>query len=294
MTKDEAIAGIEIGGTKCICLLGRADGTTIDEIRIATCDPATTLGEIDAVLDRWNRLQGFAAIGIASFGPLELDDKSPAFGTIISTPKPGWSEVCVSAPFEHFGVPIGIETDVVGAARAEQRWGAAQDLADFAYITVGTGVGVGAIVGNRPIRGRGHGEMGHMRVPRMLNDVWPGACPYHGDCVEGLASGRAIAARHGPEPVEQDWAGWATVEHALAMLIHNLFLATQPNRILMGGGVIEGRPSLIKSVGRRARTSLARYHTAVALDDDFLTAPALGAAAGPLGALAIGLEALDY
>ena len=287
------IAGIELGGTKCVCILGRADGTLLDEVRFPTLDPETTLGAIEDVLDRWSVAQDFIAIGIASFGPLELDRNAPGFGTILSTPKRGWSGICVTAPFERFGVPIGIETDVVGAARAEQRWGAAEGLTDFAYITVGTGVGVGAIIDDRPVAGLGHGEMGHMRVPRLEGDDWPGVCAFHGDCVEGLASGPAISARCGAPAADEGWQHWATVEHALAMLIHNLFLATQPRRILMGGGVIEGRPSMIKTVSERARASLAGYHTADLLGDDFLALPGLGGSAGPLGAVSIGLEALE-
>lgn len=291
MNGNANIAGVEIGGTKCILVLGRSDGTIIEEIRIATRGPEDTLGEAVALLDKWHQELGFRSIGVASFGPIDLDRQSDVFGTIVTTPKPHWSGVSVFHPFKRYGVPIGLETDVIGAARAEQRWGAARGLTDFAYITVGTGVGVGSIINDRPVQGLGHGEMGHSRGPRLRGDTWPGACAYHGDCVEGLASGSAIQARSGGRPVGEDWDGWDSVEHALAMLVHNLFLATQPKRILMGGGVANSRPAMISAICARAKESLAGYHTASTLGDDFLMAPGLGEKAGPLGALAVAIEA---
>jgi len=244
------------------------------------------------VLDRWQRDCPFEAIGIASFGPVDIDPASPGYGSLGATPKPGWAQVPLVERWRRFGVPIGFDVDVVGAARAEQRWGAGQGLADLAYITVGTGIGVGPIIGGKSVAGRGHSEMGHTRVARLPGDDWPGSCPFHGDCVEGLASGSAIAARHGPGSIADDWAGWEAVEHALAMLVHNIFLSIQPRRILMGGGVAEGRPSLTASVLRRAVQSLAGYHSADTLGDDYLVAPGLGPRAGPLGAIALGLTAL--
>jgi fructokinase len=291
MSDEPMIAGVELGGTKCICILGSAPGAVIERVRIDTRAPDATLAEIEAVFERWQREHGFAALGIASFGPLDLDRGSPAFGSIVSTTKAGWSGTALAPQFARFAVPVAIDTDVVGAARAEQRWGAARGMTDFAYITVGTGIGVGAIVGNKPLGRRGHAEMGHLRVPRLAGDDFPGVCSYHGDCVEGLASGPAIAARHGPGPVRDDWPGWAAVEHALAMLIHNIVLSLQPERILIGGGV-GGRPGLVESVRDRARASLGGFYTAEGLGEDFLLPAGLGTDAGPLGALALGLQAL--
>lgn len=287
-----AVAGVELGGTKCICVLGRSPDEVIEQVRIETRDPQSTLAEIDAVLGRWHAKHGFAAVGVASFGPLQLDRSAPDFGSIVSTTKSGWSDTPLLPRFERFAVPVAIDTDVVGAARAEQRWGAAKDLVDLAYVTVGTGVGVGAIIGDRTVHGRGHGEMGHLRVPRLPGDDWSGVCSFHGDCVEGLACGIAIAERHGPGPIEDDWPGWATVEHALAMLVHNILLSVQPQQIIIGGGVTGGRPRLIDGVRRRAVESLGGFYTGAALPEDFLVAPTLGDRAGPLGALALGLSAL--
>jgi len=286
------IAGIELGGTKCIALLGESPDAIVEQVRIDTRDPQSTLAQLDRQLEQWWAQDRFEAIGIASFGPLELNRAQTDYGSIVSTTKPGWSDTPISPRYAHFGVPIGLDTDVVGAARAEQRWGAGQGLDDLAYITVGTGIGVGALVGNRPILGRGNAEMGHMRVKRLDDDTWPGICSFHGDCIEGLASGPAIAARHGPGEIADNWPGWAAVEHGLAMLVHNLVVILQPQRIIMGGGVATGRPGLIDKVRARAFDSLAGFYTARDLGDDFLVAPALGPNAGPLGALALGLDAI--
>lgn len=287
------IAGIEIGGTKCICTLATPNGDVIEQVRVSTRDPATTLGDIDRILEDWQRRRLiFGAIGIASFGPVELHAQSPAFGSIVSTPKRGWSGTKLAGRYARFGVPVGFEIDVIGAAKAERRWGAAQGLDDFTYITVGTGIGVGPIVGGRSILGRGHCEMGHMRIPRLAGDDWPGACPYHGDCVEGLASGAAIRARHGPGEIAPDWRGWIGVEHALALLIHNLFVSLQPQAILVGGGVVERNPWLLDRVAHGAIESLSDYYTAAELDVRIVAPPGLGEMAGPLGAIAVGADAI--
>ena len=292
MRERPLVAGVEVGGTKCIALLARSPDQIQEQVRIDTADPESTLAQLDDLLTRWRSDHQFEAIGIASFGPLDLLPNSPTFGSIVSTPKANWSGIDLASRWRAFGVPIGFDIDVIAAARAEQRWGAAQGLEDFVYITVGTGLGVGPIIGDGSILGRGHCEMGHVRVPRLPGDDWRGACPYHGDCAEGLASGAAIAARHGPGAVAADWKGWASVEHALAMLVHNLLVSLQPRRILMGGGVAVARPQLIDAVRARATESLAGYYTAAFLDDDWLTEPGLGPSAGPLGALAIALTAI--
>ena len=292
MTDTPAVAGIELGGTKCICILARSPDDVIDQIRIETRDPDSTLLDIVATIDAWKAKHGFSALGIASFGPLDVNRGSPTYGSIVSTTKPGWSATPLISRFQHLGVPLGFDTDVVGAAFAEQRWGAAQGLSDLAYITVRTGIGVGAIAGGRPVTGYAHGEMGHMRVPRLPGDDWPGVCTFHGDCAEGLACGPAIAARHGPGNVPDDWEGWAGVEHAIAMLVHNVFVATQPRRVIMGGGVVSARPALVHAVRDRCFQSLANFYTAASLGEDFIIEAGLGTQAGPLGALTLGIDAL--
>ena len=286
-------AGIELGGTKCMALLADGPDRIEAQARVPTSDPATTLAALRDILERWR--PRFASIGIASFGPLDLDPRSPSYGRISGTPKPSWDGTDLASAFAGLGTPVRIDTDVNGAALAEGRWGEARGLASWAYITVGTGVGVGAIVDGRPVAGMGHCEAGHMRVPRLAGDDWPGCCPYHGDCVEGLASGPAIAARTGvpAEAVPPDSPAWEPVVHALVGLCHNLRLAVVPQRILIGGGVIASRPGLLDRIGGGLAASLADYGAfgEEYRGSDYLRAPGLGALAGPLGAIAIAAPA---
>ncbi|RZJ05243.1 MAG: ROK family protein [Brevundimonas sp.] len=297
MRTSPLVAGIELGGTKCVCILASGPDDVRDEVRMPTTSPEETLSAIRAVLDRWAAADGFAAIGVASFGPLELDRTAAQYGRIVTTTKPGWSGADLTRLGVGFDVPFALDTDVNGAALSEGRWGAAQGLSTYAYITVGTGIGVGSIVGGRSIVGLGHSEAGHLRVGRLPGDVWPGVCSYHGDCVEGLASGPAVGARAGRaggELMPQDPA-WDMVVHALSGLLHNLVLTTAPMRVLIGGGVMDGQPWLFPRIRRALIDSLAGYAGAgrIAADPDaFLQPPGLGARAGPLGAVALGLSAV--
>lgn len=291
-------AGVELGGTKCVCVLGTGDGAILSAARVPTRPPAVTLAEIEAVLDGWRAAGGgFAGLGIASFGPLDLDRTSPGYGRVVATSKPGWSGADVAGRLERrYGVPTGFQTDVAGAAIAEGRWGAAQGLKDFAYVTVGTGIGVGLIVGGRPLVGLTHPEAGHIRVKRLAGDPWPGSCPYHRDCVEGLASGSAIAARTGRPgaALRPDDPVWEPVAHALGELAHTLVLTTAPRRIVMGGSVMLGQPHLFGRVRTALKTSLAgfgRSDELLADLDGYVVPPALGNDAGPKGALALAADA---
>jgi fructokinase len=224
------VAGVELGGTKCVCILARGPDDIVEQVRIDTRDPPTTFAEIAAVLRRWREDHAFEALGLASFGPIDLDPASATHGAIVRTPKPGWDGADLLSLAADLDVPVGLDTDVNAAALAEGRWGAAQGLSAFAYITVGTGVGVGSIIGGAAVRGLGHSEAGHLRVPRLPGDAWPGACPYHGDCVEGLASGPAIAALAGrsAQELDRDHPAWAVAVGALASLCHNLVLTAAP------------------------------------------------------------------
>lgn len=291
------VAGVELGGTKCICILASGPDDIRAERRIPTGTPAVTLGAIFQTLAAWKRDHDFAALGIGSFGPLDLDPASPVFGSIVATPKPGWSGAGLLGRARALGVPVRLDTDVNGAALAEGAWGGAQGLSSYAYVTVGTGIGVGAIVNGASIAGFGHVEAGHLRIPRMAGDIWPGACPYHGDCVEGLASGAAIEARTGRPGVAlaPDDPVWPGVAHALAALLHNLVLTLAPQRILIGGGVAESQPHLFAAIRSDLKTSLAGYGLAASLDavmDSYVAPPSLGAKAGPLGAIALAQRAL--
>ncbi|HEY0026807.1 MAG TPA: ROK family protein [Allosphingosinicella sp.] len=282
------LAGVELGGTKCICILGRGPGEVEAQVSIPTREPIETLTAIRAVLEAWR----FDALGIGSFGPLDLER-----GIIEGTPKPGWSGTDLRELGARSDVPVGIDTDVNGAALAEGRWGAAQGLTSWTYVTVGTGVGVGSIVNRQPVRGLGHSEAGHMRVPRG-QDRWLGICPFHGDCVEGLVCGPAIAARAGRPgtDIAHDDDIWGHVADVLASLCHNLMFTTAPQRILIGGGVVEGQPDLLRAIGQRFIASANGYAGAAGLGSEFesfLSRSALGPMAGPLGALAIAASALD-
>jgi fructokinase len=297
MPEAPLVAGVELGGTKCLCILASGPKDIRAEVRFATRTAAETLPAIHELLKKWRAAHPFHALGIASFGPLDLNEASASFGALVRTPKPGWEGALVR-PRELFpGMPIGFDTDVNGAALAEARWGDAQGLRSFAYVTIGTGIGVGSIVDGQAVRGLGHSEAGHMRVARLAGDLWPGACRYHGDCVEGLASGPAITAVAGrpAESVPADSLVWDRVAHALAGLAHNLALTIAPQRILFGGSVALGQAQLLPRVRTRLLESLAGYGWA---DDiapqinQFIALPGLGSRAGALGAIALGLQAL--
>ena len=283
------LVGIELGGTKCVCTLGHGPEAVFAQERVPTTTPAETLAGIRAVLDSWHREHGFRAMGIASFGPVDLRPGSATHGHILVTAKPGWAHTDVAGALgSGFGVPVAFDTDVNAAAIAEMRWGSGRGLADFAYMTVGTGVGVGLIVAGKPTRGMGHSELGHVRVPRLAGDAFTSVCPFHPDCVEGLASGSAVKARIGARPVSTIAPGdpvWEPVVDAIAKLCHALVCATGPLRIAIGGGVLTGQPHLLPRIEAALVASLAGYLTLP--DGAYIVAPALGGQAGPLGALAL-------
>lgn len=286
-------AGVELGGTKCVAILARGPQDVLAREVIPTSLPSETLGRIESALLDWKRTQGFDALGIASFGPLDLDRQSPTYGHTVTTTKPGWSDVDIAPRLETAtGVPAAFDTDVNGAAFAEMRWGAGRGFDDFAYVTVGTGVGVGLIVNGKPTRGFAHCELGHIRVARLPGDEWPGSCPYHGDCVEGLAAGSALSARFGEaaRDLPPDHPVWDSVAWALAQLCHAIVCAAAPCRIAMGGGVMQGHPHLLPRINAMLIESLKAY-VPLPGDGDYVRAPELGADAGPLGAIALAMTA---
>ncbi len=288
------IAGVELGGTKCVCVLSQDGATIVEARRIATEDPETTMTGIEAALDSWG---AFDAIGIASFGPVGIDRKAPSYGHITATTKPGWADTDVAGRLQRrYGVPTGFHTDVVGAGLAEGQWGAAKGLGDHAYVTIGTGVGVGLISGDKPVVGLTHQELGHVRPVRMAGDDWPGICAFHGDCVEGLASGPAIKARAGvaANEIAEHSPIWPQAAHPIAQLCHTLVLTGIPRRIVFGGGVALGVPWLLPMVRRLLDESLGSYGDRSLLGrlDDYIVPAALGAEAGPMGAILLGQHAL--
>jgi fructokinase len=293
------LAGVELGGTKCVCILGSGPDDVRAIERLPTLlEREDTLRQIEGVLERWRQQFGpMRALGIASFGPVDLRADSPTFGYITSTSKPGWRHTDVAQRLgKRLGLPVGFDTDVNGAALAEGRWGAGRGLDNFAYVTVGTGIGVGSIVRGRSIFGINHTELGHIRVVRKPGDTFPGMCPYHGDCIEGLASGPAIEKRAG-KPAAQiapDDPLWDYVVHDIAQLLHTMVLTTAPQRIFLGGGVMSGQAHLFERIQQELKRSLNGYVEAPELEHDlarFIVPPGLGAMAGPLGALAVAADA---
>ncbi len=287
------VAGIELGGTKCILTLAHGPDRILAQETVPTEAPEKTLAALEAVLGGWWGTQGFAALGIASFGPVCLDPANAQFGHILTTSKPGWSGTDVArrlaAPF---AVPMAFDTDVNGAALAEMRWGAGQGLSDFAYVTVGTGVGVGLVINGKPTRGIGHCEMGHIRVPRLPTDTAPSGCPFHDDCIEGLASGTGIRAALGDRPVDsvsEDHAVWDRVASAIALLCHTMVATAGPQRIAIGGGVMQRQPHLLGRIDPLLRESIAGYLTVPPAP--YIVSPALGDQAGPMGPIAMALQA---
>jgi fructokinase len=285
----QPFAGVELGGTKCVCTLGHDPDAVLAQERVPTTTPAETLGAIRAVLDRWHAEHGFRALGIASFGPVDLRPGSATHGHIMITPKPHWANTDVAGALgAGLGEPVAFDTDVNAAALAEMRWGSGQGLADFAYMTVGTGIGVGLIVDGKPTRGIGHSELGHVRVPRLPGDTFGSVCPFHPDCVEGLASGSAVKARIGARHVSAiaaDDPVWEPVVDAIAKLCHALVCGTGPMRIAIGGGVPTGQPHLLPRIEAALVASLAGYLTLP--QGPYIVAPALGGQAGPMGTLAL-------
>ncbi len=285
---------IEAGGTKWVCAVGEPDAVEATAT-IPTTTPDETLGR---AIDFLAAHEGLAAVGIGSFGPVDLHPASPTWGSITTTPKPGWAHTPVAPRIaEALGVPVAFDTDVNAAALGELRHGAGVGLDSLCYVTVGTGIGGGAVVGGRLVHGLLHPEMGHMAVPHDTGaDPFPGSCPYHGDCLEGLASGGAIRERWGrPAPELADVADvWELEAHYLALLVANLSYTLSPERIVLGGGVM-AQASLFPLIRERVATLLAGYLRAPELDDleRYVIPPGLGARAGVVGALELARAALS-
>lgn len=297
MSDTRRVAGVELGGTKAVAVLWD-DDAVIDQVRVPTRDPDSTFDRLATLLRRWWTDRPFAALGVASFGPVTLDRAAPGYGCIRTTPKAGWSGTAVVPRLaQRFPCPIAIDTDVNAAAMAEYRWGHGRGAASLVYLTIGTGVGGGVLQDGRPLHGRLHPELGHLRLRRQPGDQFRGACSFHGDCIEGLLSGPALFSRFGvpPEEVAADDPRWEIVASDLAEFVAVLVHSLAPNRILIGGGVGMGAPWLIDSLPARLLPLLGDYYPEI--DASTLAAmisrPALGDEAGPLGAIAVGLAELE-
>jgi len=296
LTPMSVFGGIEAGGTKFVCGVGTGP-EDLQTVRIPTTTPEATV-EAAAAFFRERAADGLAAVGIASFGPVDLDAGSPTFGHITSTPKLAWQNFDLAgAVGKALGVPVGFDTDVNGAALGEARWGAARDLADSLYLTVGTGIGGGAIVHGRVLHGLMHPEMGHIRIPHDLAaDPYPGCCPYHGDCLEGLASGPAIEARWGgpAQDLGPTHPAWDLEARYLALALTAWVCTLSPRRIVVGGGVMD-QPQLFPKVRLELARLLNGYIRKRELTeclDSYVVPPQLGGRAGVLGALVLAEQAL--
>jgi fructokinase len=287
------VGGIETGGTKVVCVIGTGPDDLRAEVRVPTTTPGETLGRVVAFFLEQATRAPLGALGVASFGPLDLDPRSPTFGFITTTPKPGWRGVDLVGPLRTaLGVPVALDTDVNAAALAEQQWGAGRGLGTLVYVTVGTGIGGGAVIDGRPLHGLLHPEMGHARVPHdRARDPFAGICPAHGDCWEGLATAPAITARWGraPETLPDEHPAWALEAHYLALGLTNIVLTLSPERVVLGGGVM-GRTHLYAGVRTGVSELLAGYLASPALTgslESYIVPPSLGERAGVLGAIAL-------
>jgi fructokinase len=296
------IAALEAGGTKFVCGLFESDsggyGKPILLAResLPTTSPAETLAAARDFFARAGAEHGEPdCMGIGCFGPVDLKPTSPTWGSVTSTPKPGWRNAAVAGYFRAaMGVPVAFDTDVNAAAYGEFLWGAARGLKDFIYVTVGTGIGGGVFSGGSLVHGLAHPELGHVKIAREARDAFPGRCPYHRDCLEGLAAGPAIADRWKapPESLPPEHPAWELEASYLARAFAAYAFVLSPERILLGGGV-GLRPGLAERVAALVGEELAGYITALSEPERlaaFVVRPGLGTEAGLLGSAAIALR----
>ena len=286
--------GVESGGTKFVCMVGRDPENIISEIRFPTTDPDETIQKTIAFFAPYARSNELAAVGVASFGPVDLHPGSQTFGYITTTPKAGWQQVDLCGRIQQaLNVPLAFETDVNAAAWGEKYWVPENQPWDpFLYITVGTGIGVGVIVNGAPLHGLIHAEAGHLAIPHdWQRDPFPGVCPYHGDCLEGLASGFSMGKRWGQsaQTLPDAHPAWDLEAEYIALALLNLIYAYSPQRIVLGGGVSQ-HPGLHQAVRHKVQQFNNGYvQSPWLLDkiDDYILPPALGNRSGVLGAIAM-------
>lgn len=290
------IGAVEAGGTKFVAALARPDGQILARTRIPTRHPDETLPALQQFFAEAAQAHGaIAAFGIASFGPIDIDPASPAYGTFTTTPKPGWSGARFHDVLADFGAPIVVDTDVNGAAIGEWLAGAGQGCRTVAYTTIGTGIGTGVVRDGRSLMGISHFESGHIIPPHdRAADPFPGICPFHGDCLEGLACGPAIEQRFGTSLDKLGAAEVDLIAGYIAHLASTLVLLHMPDRLIFGGGVMKA-PGLIDAVRAKTRSLLNGYVRHPRLDpelQDYIVTPALGDDAGITGAIALARQAL--
>jgi fructokinase len=289
-SRNDLYGGIELGGTKTVCVVARGPGEVLAEVRFPTTTPEETLGQAVAFLREQPPVAG---VGIGAFGPVDLHPSSSTYGWITSTPKPGWANADVVGTIqEGLSVPVAFDTDVNAAALGEYRWGAAQGLDTFLYITIGTGIGGGGLVNGKLMRGLIHPEMGHIFVPHDREaDPYSGACPYHGDCLEGLAAGPAFEGRWGQRAgrLPPDHPAWPLEAQYLSYGLASLICTLSPQRIILGGGVMQ-QTHLFEMVRQKVQERLNGYIQApevLARIEEYIVPPGLGNLAGVLGSVAL-------
>lgn len=291
--------GIEVGGTKLVCAVGTGPDELRAEARFPTTTSAQNLSQAIAFFRHQQKVEPLTAIGIGCFGPLDLQPASPTFGYVTTSTKPGWAYTdLVGTIRQALGVPVGLETDVNVAALGEHRWGAAQDVDTFVYLTVGTGVGGGGMVNGQLMHGLIHPEMGHIRVPHDRQaDPYEGCCPYHADCWQGLAAGPALAERWGQptETLPVDHPAWQLEAHYLALGLVNLICILSPQRVIIGGGVMAQTPlfPLIRQDVKRLLNGYLNVPLIVAENETYIVPPRLGDRAGVLGAIALAQQTVS-
>lgn len=292
------VAGIDAGGTSWKLIAAKGPGDVLARTMIPTTTPTETISAAAGWI-RKLRSEGcpIEALGLASFGPIDRNPKSKTYGLIGATPKPGWTGANPRQMLEDAaGLPCILDTDVNGTLLAETMWGAGKDLSSVAYITVGAGIGGAATVAGNLVGAPEHAEFGHIKPARTDDDrqAFAGSCPYHGDCVEGLASASAIKARWSvsPEQLPDDHEAWPIVADALAQLCVSIFYLIAPQRIILGGGVMN-RTGLIDKIQRRfvERTNGYRVRPEADYADAYIVAPGLGGDAGVLGGVYLALDA---
>ncbi len=303
MNGQPLVGGIEAGGTKIVCAAGSGPGDLSRAVFPSGSDPDAAL----SVATEWFREEetrrgALYAIGIGSFGPVDLDPSSSTYGFITTTPKAGWRHTDILGTVRRAfpSIPVAFDTDVNAAALGERRWGAAAGLDDFVYITIGTGIGAGVMAGGRLVHGLVHPEMGHMRIPRIPGDAFEGVCPFHGDCWEGLCSGPAMKKRTGTpaEEISPDSSAWRFETRYVALALANVVCALSPPDHPRRERP-ERRPSGIerfRMVRAEVRDVLDGYIVSHALEegiDGYIVPPSLGADAGVCGALALALDEVE-
>ena len=288
--------GIEAGGTKMVCTVASGPEKVLHEERFPTTTPGETISKIVQFFSGQAQHYELAAIGIGSFGPIDLDKKSPTYGYITSTPKPGWRDTDLVGPLKKaLNLPVAFDTDVNAAAYGEYRWGAGQGCDPVLYYTIGTGIGMGGWFNNGLMHGLTHPEAGHILLRRdPARDPYKGFCPFHGDCLEGLASGPAMNERWGKkaETLPLDHPAWALEAHYLAQAVADSIFFLSPKRIILGGGVMQ-QQQLFPLIRREVVALLKGYVQSPAIlehIDEYIVPPALGNQAGMLGCIAMAMQ----